>query len=655
MGADMSRSVLVNLELIGLRAPARRLRPVAAVPFALVSVVVALLPIRPSALWMAAVVGCNLVPWLLGLRERRPGRWRLSERGLEHLAADGEVREAYELTRVEEFAVTADDGMLTIFHRFGATDAGRLEEMGFDPLTFYLTARRLGITTHVIDGDRSVFEDDNNLPPEDETPRALGRRTEQRLRDQEAALLALTHEPRTAGRTDAVRLTAVASGRRRTTALGFLVTLLSLTMVTRIALAGGSEAALAFGSRLMGGLWALVGSVALVAARRRRLRGAPLSWTITPTDLRVRHSTVGEWRVRGDAVAAAVVGPGSAIDPVSGRPAADETVVTLFGHRLDVLARLPARGLDAFQLTHALDERGYHVVTPDQGAIRPSEYGLAGLPEIFSQVPGGRLVVDDDGIGWADGAGDIILRMPRDRIGGMELLTVDGHAWLRMYDDEGDEFLAAPLAMLRISRTDLRDAARRVQLPITDAEYDAYVNAAFYGSMTRIETAEPVRDKPKALPAAQLDVPPRTRALAYAVTATLCELVAVLGSLWLSGDFGGFWTALAWAAPSGLVLGVAGAWLYDRNRPQLRVSASGISSVTRLGRTEWSVTRQALGGVGIDEAEAPRLVVWSPAGRVLRRVSFPPDLTELRRACERHGLPWGPPDAGHGAAPPPEL
>ena len=58
---------------------------------------------------------------------------------------------------------------------------------------------------------------------------------------------------------------------------------------------------------------------------------------------------------------------------------------------------------------------------------------------------------------------------------------------------------------------------------------------------------------------------------------------------------------------------------------------------------------------GIEEAEASRLVVWSPAGRVLRRVSFPPDLNELRRACERHGLPWGPPDAGHGAAPPPEL
>lgn len=654
MGDDMSRSVLVNLELIGLRSPARRLRPVAAGPFALLSFVMALLPIHPAWMWLAAVVACGVLPWLLGLREPRPGRWRLSARGLERLAADGSVAEAYELSRVEEFAVTADDGLLTIFHRFGVTVAGSLPDMGFDPLTFYVTARRLGVTTHVIDGDRSVFED-QDLPPEDEAPRALGRRAEQRLRDQEAALLAVAHEPRATGRTDAAQLGSVVTGRRRVTALGLLLTLLALTMMVRTTLAAGS-AAPGFGDRTMGGLWALAGGAALFAARRRRLASAPLTWNITASELRVRHATVGEWRVRAEAVAAVVVGPGTAIDPVSGQPAEDATVVTVFGHRLEVLARLPARGLDPFQLTHALDERGYQVITPDQGATRPSEYGLAGLPEIFSRVPGGRLVVDDDGIGWADGAGDVILRMPRDRIGGMELLTVDGHAWLRMYDDEGDEFLAAPLSMLRISRTDLRDAARRVQLPITDAEYDAYVSAAFHGSMTRIGTAaEPVAEMPKTLPEARLDVPPRTRALAYAVTATLCELVAVLGSLWLRADLGGVWTALAWAAPSGLVLGLAGAWLYDRNRPQLRVSASGISSVTRLGRTEWSVIRQAVGGIGIDEAEAPRLVVWSPAGRVLRRVSFPPDLTELRRACERHGLPWGPPDAGHGAAPPPEL
>ncbi len=648
----MSRSLFVDLELIGIRAPKRRLRSVATGPFALLSVFVALLPIRPSAVWFAAVLVCAVLPWLLGLRAERPGTWRLSDRGLERLTADGAVAETYERDRVEELAITADDGVLTIFHRFGVTVAGSLADMGYDPLTFYITARRLGITTHVIDGDRSVFDDDEEPLEDDEAPRAIGRRAEQRLRDQEAALLAVAHEPSLAGRSGAVRLTTVVPGRRRTTAIGILLALFALMMLARTALVGGLD----FGTRLMGGLWALAGGVALFTVRRRRLSGAPLTWTVTAAELRVSHATVGEWSVPADRVAATVVGPGTAVDPVTGRPAGDQTVVTVFDHSLDVLARLPARGLDVFQLTHALDERGYRVITPDQGAPRPSEYGLAGLPEIFSRVPGGRLVVDDDGIGWADAAGDVILRMPRDRIGGMELLTVDGHAWLRMYDDDGDEFLAAPLSMLRISRTDLRESAMRVRLPITDAEYDAYVNAAFHGAMTKLGSeTEVVKAEPASLPEVRLDVPTRTRALTYALTATLCEVTAVLGALWLRTDLGGFWTALGWASPAGLALGVGGAWVYDRNRPQLRVSSSGISSVTRLGRTEWNVTRQAVGGVGIDEADAPRLVVWSPAGRVLRRVSFPPDLKELRRACERHGLPWGPPDAGHGAHPPPEL
>ncbi len=651
----MSRSLLVDLQLIGLRAPVRRARPVAPGLFALLSLLVAVMPIAQPAVWFAAVVACNALPWLLGLRAHRPGTWRLSEAGLQRLAADGSVVESYERGRIEEFAVTADDGALTIFHLFGVTTTGSLADMGFDALSFYMTARRLGIPIHIIDGDRTVL-DDGEMPAEDGAPRTLGRRAEQRLRDQEAALMAAAHEPHPAEVTTSADLGNDVSGRRRIVALGFLVALLSLTMLARTAV----EGSLGLGARLMGGVWAAAGGVALVAARRRRLTSAPLMWTITPSELRVRHVSVAEWRVRADHVAAVVVGPGTAVDPVTGRPAADRTVATVFGHRLEVLARLPAEGIDAFQLTHTLSERGYHVVTPDQGVLRPSEYGLAGLPEIFARVPGGRLVVDEDGIGWADGAGDVILRMPRERIGGMELLTVDGHAWLRMYDDDGDEFLAAPLSTLRISRTDLRESARRMRLPITDAEYDAYVNAAFHGSMTRIAavpapvpTLPPGEQKP--LPPVQLDVPRRTRLLACGVTATLCELVAVLGAVWLRADLGGFRTALSWAAPSGVVLGLLGTWLYDRNRPQLRVSAAGISSVTRLGRTEWSVTREALGGVGIDESEAPRLVVWSPVGRVLRRVSFPPDLAELRRACERHGLPWGPPDAGRSAAPPPEL
>ena len=133
--------------------------------------------------------------------------------------------------------------------------------------------------------------------------------------------------------------------------------------------------------------------------------------------------------------------------------------VLVFDHRLGLLARLPARGSGRLPARTCAARTGYRVITPETGGTRPSDYGLDGLPEIFSRVPGGRLVIDDDGVGWADGAGDVILRMPRDRIGGMELLTVDGHAWLRMYDDDGEEFLAAPLSTLRISRTDLRESA----------------------------------------------------------------------------------------------------------------------------------------------------------------------------------------------------
>ncbi|MEV4256234.1 hypothetical protein AB0J52_24000, partial [Spirillospora sp. NPDC049652] len=79
--------------------------------------------------------------------------------------------------------------------------------------------------------------------------------------------------------------------------------------------------------------------------------------------------------------------------------------------------------------------------------------------------------------------------------------------------------------------------------------------------------------------------------------------------------------------------------------------------VTRRGRVRWELARARVAGVGIDDAaeRMPRLVVWSPTGRVLRQVTFPPDLAELRRACERYGLPWGPPDADHPTPPPPEL
>ncbi|MGH3387340.1 MAG: hypothetical protein ACRDOO_00505, partial [Actinomadura sp.] len=242
---------------------------------------------------------------------------------------------------------------------------------------------------------------------------------------------------------------------------------------------------------------------------------------------------------------------------------------------------------------------------------------------------------------------------------------------------EGDEFFAAPLTALRIARTDLRESARRAGLPVTDAEYDAYLSAAFHRAVSGLVVTDGTPDPPgmpsggepsdgpsgaraDEAPAEQgvlVDVTRRSRVSSYAVTVGLCELVAILGAAWFGQDLGGFTTMLAWWAPAGLLLSLGGAWLYDRNRSQLRVSAAGIVAVTRLGRVDWDLRRDVIGGVGIDDSAdgAPQLVVWSPVGRVMRRVPFPPDLGELRRACERYGLPWGPPDGGRPAPPPPEL
>ncbi|RFU42648.1 hypothetical protein DZF91_05475, partial [Actinomadura logoneensis] len=416
----------------------------------------------------------------------------------------------------------------------------------------------------------------------------------------------------------------------------------------------------------------------------------------------------GALRVPASEVAALVLGPGLRADSLTGRPRRSELSVLAFDHRLRLLARLPAHGLDAFQLAHALADRGYRVVTPGARAPRSPEYGLEGLPEIFARVPGGRLVVEDGGLGWADAAGDVVLRMPEDRLGGIELLTIAGHAWVRLYDSDGDEFFAAPLSALRISRTDLREAARREGLPVNDAEYDAYLSAAFHSAVStltlpaaedapgrtaedagpsalaapvpssgaeteagseagseagagsaslRAELTLPPAPSPADAPGVLLDATRRSRLGTYAMSLLLAEIVAVVGAVWLGPDLGGFVATASWTVPAGLLAGLGGYWLHDRDRPRLRVSPAGLAVVTRRGRVRWELARDRVAGVGIDDAaeRMPRLVVWSPTGRVLRQVTFPPDLAELRRACERYGLPWGPPDADHPTPPPPEL
>ncbi|TDB89099.1 hypothetical protein [Actinomadura sp. 7K534] len=714
-------------ELVGLAGPGGRWRPVAAGPFALLAVVLALMPIRPVWLWATLLGVVAAVPWLLGAapeaRRRRPRPyWRLSAAGLERIAPDGQTMVSYERSRIEALAITTGDGVLTVFHRFGRTAVGGMTAMGMEPLTVFVTARRLGLPVHVLDGEATdlldpALDEALRVPGlDDDTPEgsALPRdhAAEKRLLDQEAALLAAAHEPSAQRTDDRGRAAGKGRGRGRTGAehrldtpeplpsrrrivlLGALVALLAAVMIVRIAVDGTGG----FGARLAAGCWVLAAIAGVLLARRRLLRAAQIRWTITAERLRVR-TRPGRRReaqdLRAGDVAAVVVGPGLRLDPVSGDPRRADLAALAFGHRLELVARLPAHGLDGFQLAHALDDHGYRVITPGARTPRRPEYGLEGLPEIFAQVPGGRLVVADGGLGWADAAGDVVLKMPEDRIGGIELLTIAGHAWVRLYDTDGDEFFAAPLSALRISRTDLRDSARRAGLPVNDAEYDAYMSAAFHTAVSTLAAPEPVAEPepatavlpsqsagqegtaprperpgeqdltfsalpppgPATAPGALLDATRRSRAGTYAMSVLLCEAVALLGAVWLGPELGGFNATASWSVPAGLVIGLVGYWLYDRNRSQLRVSSAGLAVVTKRGRVEWDLPRDRIGGVGIDEAHErmPRLVVWGPSGRVLRQVTFPPDLDELRRACERYGVPWGPPDADLPAPPPPEL
>jgi hypothetical protein len=658
-------------ELVGLRPVAGRLRPVAGGALALVAFVLALLPVRPTWLWMALIVAAVAVPWVLGafIGPRPAPYWRLTEAGLERIERDGTVGARYDRTRIEELAVTTEDGVLTVFHKFGRTTVGELAEMGLEPLPLFIMARRFGIPIHMLDADISTFSDDDEPAP--------GRVSERRLLDLEAELLAAAHDPvhrvddpsgsagndpttRCEGR-NPVRLESSATpARRRLAVVGVLTALLALIMIARVAVE--STGGPLFSGRLAAGGWALLGAAALIVTRRRLVRTAPIRWEVTAEAIKVGRQTVP-----AADVAAIVVGPGLIVDEWTGEPRHTRLCGLVFGYQQDLLARLPADKLDPFQLAHALDEHGYRVVAPGPRALKPSEYGLDGLPEVFAQVPGGRLVVHENGLGWADAAGDVVLKMPADRIGGIELLTIGGHAWLRVYDAEGDEFFAAPLSVLRIARTELRDSARQAGLSVTDAEYEAYLNAAFHGTVSAFATATEPATEPDTVvlppnePGVVLDATWRSRVWTFAVTVTFCEIVAVLGAMWLGGDPGGigagFGATLAWAAPLGLVLGLGGAWLHDRNRAQLRISAAGIASITRRGRVEWTLDHETVGGVGVDDSEQgmPRLVVWSPAGRVMRRVSCPTDLKELRRACERYGLPWGPPATGLPKPPPPEL
>src|SRR5689334_5986652 len=95
-----------NTELVGLSGVGGRWRPVAAGPFALLAVALALLPIRPVWLWALLIAAVSAFPWVLGAapeaRRRRPRPyWRLSAAGLERVGKGGLTMVRYERDRID--------------------------------------------------------------------------------------------------------------------------------------------------------------------------------------------------------------------------------------------------------------------------------------------------------------------------------------------------------------------------------------------------------------------------------------------------------------------------------------------------------------------------------------------------------------------------
>ncbi|WP_460364916.1 hypothetical protein [Actinocorallia lasiicapitis] len=226
-------------ELVGLRAEGRR--PPGGAPFVLLAFAIALVPIEPAWLWALAVLTCAALP--LVVPGTRPGAsWRLSADGLALTGRDGSVRQEYKASRIDELSITADEQVLTVHHKFGTTQLGTLPEMGFEPHTFFVTARRLGIKIRVVDGDYA--------PDPDE---------EQDYLDVEAALMsAVVEESVPAG--EPVTLSSLGARRIRTRAM---VATGALALVAALMVAATAESEPTLADRFPAALWALAAPAAM--------------------------------------------------------------------------------------------------------------------------------------------------------------------------------------------------------------------------------------------------------------------------------------------------------------------------------------------------------------------------------------------------------
>ncbi|QKV91363.1 hypothetical protein HUT19_06065 [Streptomyces sp. NA02950] len=602
---------------------------------------------------LAVALGC----WALAAavaRLRPPVRWRVTELGLHKLRGGRNVT-THVFTAAQPLVLTVPELALRRPLDYGAGRIGDLSVSGatgmrMSAFPLHLALRRLGIPLRLAD--------------EKDAAPGQAARWEARFSRREAALLGAAAEgPLPAAAGDTVELVRPGREVRTRQFAGRLVPLLTGLVALAVA-AVPSDGAVP--ERVTGiNACAVLVLVWTAGSYARSLRLPPVRWTIGPRSIRVNDPWFGAVELSADRIAAVV--PERITEETATGTTRTSVAVQFYGHDLTLLGTAHSGDLPWAELLSVLRSRGYRVLedAPDGDSAYDLDPGF--LPH--QAVPDGRFTLAAEHIGWEGPSGAV--RVPRPRVGALEVHTRSGHAWLRVRSADGTEALYAPLAALRISRSELRERARTFGYPLTDPEHDAYSSAAF--ASLAAGAAYPVPDRTAAQPPPPpgprsgtggpggpvvVSMPASTRWWYYGGGAAGgAALAAILGvKLRHLVDGGMSW--LAWGLPAGLALGGLLGLLHDLRRPAVVLGPDGVRLAARGGRggTSWAHPRTAVGGVAVDSHEGEEsLYVWSTAGQVIRKESVHvPDPQELRRGCERAGLPWGRPDFGR-VSPPPEL
>lgn len=198
-------------------------------------------------------------------------------------------------------------------------------------------------------------------------------------------------------------------------------------------------------------------------------------------------------------------------------------------------------------------------------------------------------------------------------------------------------------------------------------EYDAYATTAYASLPAGAAHPAPARPAPQGPPPPPspaggepvvVPLPAATRLWYYLGGVASGAVVAAILGFKLRHLVGGGMSWLVWGLPAGMAIGALAGWFHDLRRPGVVLGPDGIRLAGRGGKggTQWGHDRATIGGIAVEAYDNGEraLYVWSPSGQVIRKDSgHLPDAQELRRGCERAGLPWGRPDFGHWSPPPP--